>query len=199
MKFIILITLAVFFTGCSEKKDKKLEIKSEVINIKPVGTLSSESIYQFKDTFINQDKIPVTLSKFAGKPTVVAMVFTNCAYACPRITSDMIELEKKLKDHDGKVNFLLVSFDTERDLPDTLKRYAENMNLDKNWSLLHGNDDEVRTLSVLLNIQFAKDPQGNFSHSNIISVLNKDGVLQYQNEGLNVSQDQTLAEIKKLL
>lgn len=199
MKTLIYTSIAIFLLSCSTKKNVDANTKPELTKVQPVGTLSSESIYQLTDTFTTQDNKTVTLSYFSGKPTVVAMVFTHCPYACPRTTSDMVDLENKLKDYDGKVNFLLVSFDSKRDVPDTLKKYAENMNLDKNWTLLHGDDEVVRTLSVLLNIQYAKDPEGNFSHSNIISVLNKDGVLQYQNEGLNVNQDQTLANIKKLL
>ena len=50
---------------------------------------------------------------------------------------------------------------------------------------LHGSEQAVRTLSVLLNVQFEKDAEGNFSHSNIISVLDKGGVLRFQKEGLN--------------
>ncbi len=200
MKVLIYSSLILFLFSCSSRENNNAPTsKAEVIKVQPVGTLSAESIYQLTDTFTTQDKKSISLSSFSGKPTVVAMVFTHCPYACPRITSDMVDLEKKLKEYDGKINFLLVSFDSERDVPDTLKKFAENMNLDKNWTLLHGNEDLVRTLSVLLNIQYAKDAEGNFSHSNIISVLNKDGVLKYQNEGLNVNQDQTLANIKKLL
>ncbi|MBS1761302.1 MAG: SCO family protein, partial [Bacteroidetes bacterium] len=34
-------------------------------------------------------------------------------------------------------------------------------------------------------------------HSNIISVLDKNGVLKFQKEGLNVSQEKTFEAIKK--
>ena len=57
----------------------------------------------------------------------------------------------------------------------------------------------VRTLSVLLNVQFEKDAEGNFSHSNIISVLDKNGVLRFQKEGLNADQAETIANIKQVL
>jgi hypothetical protein len=42
--------------------------------------------------------------------------------------------------------------------------------------VLHGSDDAVRTLSVLLNVQYEKDADGNFSHSNLISVLDQQGI-----------------------
>lgn len=199
MKNIFFLLFFILLSGCSVKDKEKAETVSQPISVKPVGTLSTESIYQLTDTFTTQDNKNITLSHFEGKPTVVAMIFTHCPYACPRITADMIDLERNLKDKDGEINFLLVSFDSERDVPDTLKKYAEKMALDKNWTLLHAGDEVVRTLSVLLNIQYAKNEEGSFSHSNIISVLDKKGILRYQNEGLNVSQKETLNNIKKLL
>ncbi len=165
----------------------------------PVGTISSESIYMLADTFQTQDNRKLTLASFAGKPTVVGMIFTNCTYACPRLTADMKNLQEKLKDENGKINFLLISFDAERDVPEQLKKFGDNLKLDPNWTLLHGSDQAVRTLSVLLNVQFEKDAEGNFSHSNIISVLDKQGVLRFQKEGLNAEQTETLNNIKKLL
>ena len=106
---------------------------------------------------------------------------------------------QKLKDKNGEINYLLVSFDSQRDGPAQLKKFAENSGLDKNWTLLHGSEDAVRTLSVLLNVQFEKDGEGNFSHSNIISVLDKDGVLVYQKEGLNAEHEQTVSTVSQLI
>ncbi len=200
MKILIYSLFAVVLFGCSNMNSKSAFVgEVQKSNAAPVGTLSAESIYQLTDTFQTQDNKNVMLSSFAGKPTVVAMIFTNCTYACPRLTADIKNIETKLKDENGKVNFLLVSFDAERDLPDTLKKYANNIGLDANWTLLHGNEDVVRTLSVLLNVQFAKDADGNFSHSNIISVLDKKGVLRFQKEGLDADASETISTIKNLL
>ncbi|MEO5968122.1 MAG: SCO family protein, partial [Ferruginibacter sp.] len=94
MKFLIYSSLIFFLYSCSGKGNNNSDAtKAEVIKVQPVGTLSSESIYQLTDTFTTQDNKSITLSTFSGKPTVVAMVFTHCPYACPRITSDMVDLE----------------------------------------------------------------------------------------------------------
>ena len=200
MKTFVYSLLAVLLFSCSDTSDKPAftgEVQKN--NTAPVGTLSSESIYQLTDTFQTQDSKSVTLSAFAGKPTVVGMIFTHCTYACPRLTADIKNVENKLKDEDGKVNYLLVSFDAERDLPDTLKKYAKDAGLDENWTLLHGDEEVVRTLSVLLNVQFAKDAEGNFSHSNIISVLDKNGVLNFQKEGLGTDPIEISKAVKQLI
>ena len=158
MKILIFSLFTVVLFSCSNVNTQPAftgEVQKS--NTAAVGTLSSESIYQLTDTFQTQDNRTVTLSSFKGKPTVVAMIFTHCTYACPRLTADIKNIESKLKDEKGKVNFVLVSFDADRDLPDTLKKYANSMSLDENWTLLHGDENVVRTLSVLLNVQFLQN------------------------------------------
>ena len=199
MKILFFSLFTVVLFSCSNVNNQPAftgEIPKS--NTAPVGTLSSGSIYQLTDSFQTQDDKTVTLSSFKGKPTVIAMIFTHCTYACPRLTGDIKNIEEKLKDENGKVNFVLVSFDADRDLPDTLKKYANSMGLDANWTLLHGDENVVRTLSVLLNVQFAKDAEGNFSHSNIISVLDKNGVLVFQKEGLDADHTETIGAIKQM-
>lgn len=164
-----------------------------------VGTIPDESIYNLTDTFTTQDNRPVSLKDFAGAPTVMAMIFTHCTYACPRLTADIQNIESKLGKNSEKVNFVLVSFDSERDLPQQLTKFKKEMKLDNRFTLLHGSDDAVRTLSVLLNVQFQKNSNGDFSHSNIISVLDKKGNLVFQKEGIQADQKQTIQQIIELV
>ena len=97
------------------------------------------------------------------------------------------------------VNFVLVSFDIKRDSPERLKAYAAEMDLPDNWILLCSNEDAVRTMSVLLNVQYEELEDGNFNHSNIVSVLNNNGELVFQVEGLEANQDGTIDTIKEIL
>jgi Uncharacterized protein SCO1/SenC/PrrC, involved in biogenesis of respiratory and photosynthetic systems len=170
------------------------QVEAENPNVIP-----AESIFMLPDTFQTQHNNNFVLASLAGKPTVVAMVFTNCAYACPRITSDMKHIAERLKDNMNKVNFLLVSFDSERDKPAQLTKFAKQMDLDSNWILLHGSEETVRTLSVLLNVQFEKDAEGNFSHSNIITVLDKKGQVKFQKEGLEADHSETIFKLNQLM
>jgi len=198
--FFASIISALLFINCSDTNSKSaFEGTAPKHETAPVGTVSSQSVYMLPDTFQTQDNKNVTLASFAGKPTLVGMIFTNCTYACPRLTADMKAIEQQLKEKNGEINYLLVSFDSQRDGPAQLKKFAENSGLDKNWTLLHGSEDAVRTLSVLLNVQFEKDGEGNFSHSNIISVLDKDGVLVYQKEGLEAEHEQTVSTVSQLV
>lgn len=200
MKVIIYTLLSFILFSCSNSGTQSAFVgELPKSSTAPVGTIPAESIYQLTDTFQTQDNKPITLSSFRGKPVVIGMIFTHCDYACPRLTADIKNIESKLGDKKEQVNFILVSFDSERDLPEQLKKYASSSGLDKNWTLLHGDETMVRTLSVLLNVQFEKDASGNFSHSNIISVLDKNGNLIFQKEGLGADPQGVITAINDAL
>ena len=203
-KYIALFLSAAMLYGCntgntasiSNSDNAKTSVKKAV---KEDGSASAESIFTATDVFKTQDNKDFVLSSLNGKPTVVGMIFTNCGYACPRLTGDMKNIADKLKGQRNKVNFVLISFDTERDNPSQLKKFQKQMGLDDDWILLHGAEEAVRTLSVLLNVQFEKDAEGNFSHSNLITVLDKKGSIAFQKEGLEADHKETIDKIEGLL
>lgn len=197
-KISIIIICLGFLISCNNQNQSAFTGEVEK-TANPVGTIPDESIYNLSDTFTTQDHKIVSLKDFAGKPTVMCMIFTHCTYACPRLTADVKGIEEKLGKKAADVNFVLVSFDPERDTPEQLKKYKEEMQLDKSFTLLHGSEDAVRTLSVLMNIQYQKNQDGDFSHSNVISVLDKQGKLIFQKEGINVSQEETLKVVTEAL
>lgn len=204
-KYIIFFLTAAFFCSC--KNGNNLSASNSITDssnykttdVKNTTAIPAESIFMLRDTFKTQHNNNFVLASLAGKPTVVGMIFTNCGYACPRLTSDIKNISEKLKGNREKVNFLLVSFDSERDIPKQLQKFANQMELDSNWILLHGSEETVRTLSVLLNVQFEKDAEGNFSHSNLITVLDKNGSLKFQKEGLEADHSETIAKINQLV
>ncbi len=196
--FFLLAILASCNQNMKESEKKPLEQISRTI-LRNNDSIPSESIFKLADCFQTQDDSQFRLKMLKGKPTVIAMIFTHCAYACPRLTADIKNIQDSLKDSKEKVNFVLVSFDTKRDSSARLKTFANEMGLNKNWILLHGNEETIRTLSVLLNVQYEEDADGNFSHSNLVSVLDKNGVLKYQKEGLGTKLSESIITIQELL
>lgn len=205
-KYIIGILVIAALAGCSQnfkEAEKKIvepccKQDSQTVPLNKEN-IPAESIFQLTDSFQTQEGKAFSLSMLNGKTTVIGMIFTHCTYACPRLTADIKSIADSLKGEAGKLNYVLVSFDTERDIPARLKIFADEMGLNKNWILLHGSEETVRTLSVLLNVQYEKDAEGNFSHSNLVSVLDKNGVLQYQKEGLGAAHTETIKTIQKLI
>jgi protein SCO1/2 len=99
----------------------------------------------------------------------------------------------------SQIGFALVSFDSERDTPTALRKYRKQNNLGAQWNLLRGGNDDVLELAALLGVKFKKDARGQFSHSNIITVLNADGEIVHEQVGLNQSVDETAKVIESLL
>ena len=58
--------------------------------------------------------------------------------------------------------------------------------------------DDVREFSNVLAVKYKKISPLDFSHSNIISVFDRDGVLVHQQEGLGVDNKKTVDAIMDL-
>ncbi len=151
-----------------------------------VFALSGESIFQLESSWIDQNGKKTTLGAFLGHPVVLAMVYTSCQGACPLITADVQHIESSLAPAmRERTRFVLVSFDPEHDSKTVLKNFGESHGLDfKRWTLLTGTPGNIRELAAVLGVKYKKDTRGNFSHSNIITVLDANGVLRYQQVGL---------------
>ena len=151
----------------------------------PRGLLRGRSIYQLDATWTDDAGAPVQLASLRGQPVVIAMFFASCEYACPLLVTDLLRLRETLPaEARAKTGFVLVTFDTARDTPAALKAYRERMRLDAAWTLLRGEETNVRELAMVLGIKFKQDARGQFSHSNLFTVLNIEGEITHQRAGL---------------
>lgn len=98
----------------------------------------------------------------------------------------------------GKVQFALFSFDPKNDTPDALKAYAKLHGLDLSvWTLLTSNKDAVRQLAAVLGIRYKQDVKGEYSHSNVVTVLNSAGEILYQQVGLRADPKESIEAITR--
>jgi protein SCO1 len=156
------------------------------------------SIYHATSTWSDQRGERRPLDSLAGRGQVVGMVYTNCAYACPRMILDMKRIEGALgSDHD--VGFVIVSIDPERDTPERLAEYARGARLDPDrWTLLHGDEGDILELAALLGVQYRRMADGEFVHSNLLTVLDPQGQVAHRQMGLGADPDRTLEVIRAL-
>lgn len=164
------------------------------------GTFSDNSIYQLDAEWINQSNKKFKLSELKGKPVFLTMFFADCAYACPILVNDMKRIETSIKKENSKnFKYVLVSINPERDKPEVLKQYAIDHKLDlKKWTLLNGSDDNVMELAALLGVKYKKISDRNFSHSNVITLLNSNGEIAFQQIGLNQDLTKMSGAINKI-
>lgn len=162
---------------------------------------SDKSLYQLDSVWNSADGGQFKLAELKGKPQVVTMFFARCELACPVLIHDVKRIEAALPPElRGEVGFVLVSFDSERDTPEALRAYRQRQELNAStWTLLQGKSDDVLELGALLGIKFKKDPQGQFAHSNVITVLNPAGEIVYQLNGLNLDVAPAVSAIQKTL
>lgn len=168
--------------------------------VETAGNHTDKSLYQLDSTWTSDVGREIKLEVFRGRPQVITLFFASCEYACPLLIHDLKRIEESLPvSLSNRVDFILVSFDTERDTPAALRTFRDRQHLNTaHWSLLTGKPDDVRELAALLGVNYRKDGRGQFSHSNIITVLNAQGEVAFQQVGLNKAPDETVKEIAKL-
>jgi protein SCO1 len=164
----------------------------------PVDAPSDFSIYHAVSVWTDQHGDRRPLDSLAGRIQVVGMVYTNCAYACPRMILDMKRIEAELGGAQD-VGFVIVSIDPERDTPERLAEYARGARLDaERWTLLHGDDGDILELAALLGVQYRRMANGEFVHSNLLTVLDPSGQVAHRQMGLGAHPGRTLEVIRSL-
>jgi len=131
-----------------------------------------------------------------GKYVFVSMIFTQCKYACPKIAENIQALESALN---KPFQVVLISFDPKRDNPQTMSAFLNEKKSGKNWTVMTSTDDIIRKSSMLFDISFKELENGDFSHENVIIVLDKQGREIKRIEGLNINVQQEATEILDLL
>jgi protein SCO1 len=168
--------------------------------LKPSTPITDTSLYQLDSTWITDQAKEVKLASLAGRPQVVTMFFANCVAACPILAHDMRKIEDALPENiRTNVGFVLISFDTERDTPQALAKFRHSRRIPEHWTLLTAKPDDVLELAALLGVKFRKDSVEQFSHSNVISILNEKGEITFQQTGLNRDPADPASALKKLL
>lgn len=199
---ILVLTLALFVAGAfaAEEAPQPNPVKPPCCRVLAPGKpLTDQSLFQLDSKWTSDVEREVKLGVLRGRPQVVAMFFAQCEYACPIIVEDMRAIERALAAGlRDRVDFLLVSFDSERDTPAALRAFREKKKLGaEHWTLLRGGADDVREFAALLGINFMRDARGQFSHSNVITVLNAEGEIVFQQMGLNKDAAETIAALEK--
>lgn len=157
------------------------------------------SLYHLESTWTRTDGQPMQLKELRGQVVLVALVYSSCKNACPRILSDMQRIKTASGPLAKNLRFLLVSIDPEVDTPERLKAYSQEAQLESNWDFLQGSPDDVAELAALLGVKYKKVDATDYVHSNIITILDQNGEIVHQQEGLGLEPDQTVSILKGLV
>jgi protein SCO1/2 len=161
----------------------------------------SQSIYQVDATWNTHQSKQLKLSELEGHPVIISMIYGSCTTACPVLVHDVKRLYSNLDENTKKqVKLVMVSFDTDRDTPEALADYVNQYQLNSdNWLFLNGSKQDIRTLATVLGVRYRQRPDGDFDHSNLITILDKRGVIAERIEGLSQPMDEPAKEVTKLV
>ena len=199
MKLISLIIILIFCVSCSKLNNENTNYQTQPFDIS-VSELPDLSIFHLPAKWTTQNKEVIELQDLRGRVLVMVMIYTSCQVACPRLVADMRSIESEIaKNLKGNVKYILVSIDPTTDTPERLKSFAlENQMNDEQWLFLQGDEDSVLEFAAVLGVRYKKVSPVDFSHSNIISVFDRNGVLVYQQQGLGVDNNETVNIIRAL-
>ncbi len=197
-KTLLLFSILIFTFSCKEQNtiQDKITAKTDA----PNGVFSDLSIYNLPSKWTTQDNKTIALKELKGDVLVMVMIYTSCQVACPRLVADMRSIEAQIPENKKEhVKLVLVSIDPETDTPERLKEFSiENHMEADQWVFLRGSESDTREFAAVLAVNYKKISPMDFSHSNIISVFNREGELVYQKEGLGVDNKDTVEKIAQL-
>ena len=131
--------------------------------------------------FTNQDGRLISNEDYLGKVYVIEFFFTTCPTICPIMNANMKRLEEAFGNRD---DFGIASFtiDPDKDTPEQLKRYAENMGVfSQNWHFLTGDASTIYELANTgFNIFAGINPNvaGGFEHQGYFALVDQNGYLR---------------------
>ncbi|CAI8261743.1 MAG: SCO1 protein [Flavobacteriales bacterium] len=131
--------------------------------------------------FTNQDERLISNEDYLGKVYVIEFFFTTCPTICPVMNANMKRLEAAFGNRD---DFGIASFtiDPEKDTPEQLKRYAENLGVfSQNWHFLTGKAETIYELANTgFNIFAGINPNvaGGFEHQGYFALVDQNGYLR---------------------
>lgn len=148
--------------------------------------LPDESLYHLDVAFTDQNNRPFPLTTLRGSPVLISMFYGSCQTMCPILIEDAREVDQALTPAErARLRVVLVTIDGERDTAERLRALAAERNIPlPRWTLLRGSDRDVRELAMVLGVQYRRLSNGNYAHSSILTVLDPEGRVAGQVEGL---------------
>ena len=200
-KIIVLITVLLIgqANAFADTHDHSHHLGSEL----EAEPFSPDSLYQVESTWRSANGNSMKLGALRDRPRIVTMFYASCTVSCPVIVENLRKIERYLSQTQvGKPGFVLVTFDTTHDTPEKLKAFATKRGLNaEDWLLLRGDEEDTLELAVLLGMKYKQTADGNFSHSNIIALLDGNGRIIYRHVGLTLDDailEEFASSLKKM-
>jgi protein SCO1/2 len=144
-----IITLYLFYSALKPNKTLPIynpsDVNPELVDSTVQYISKYHTIADF--SFTNQNGKTVTQKDYEGKVYVADFFFTTCGSICPKMTTNLVDVQKAIKNN-PKVKLLSLSVFPETDTVPALKAYAKKYGvIDAKWNLVTGDKKEIYTMA----------------------------------------------------
>ncbi len=142
----------------------------------------------------------VSLETWKGRWYALTFVYTSCAGTCPLTTKKLKRLDAALVKAGKPLELVVVSLDPAHDTPEAVVAYRARYQLEKEkrWHVLVGDDAQVRTLTMLLNFKYTTNPEsGVILHDNAVFLIAPDGSVKTSMSSLDQPIDAFVSALPK--
>ena len=143
------IILALFYSALKPKKMLPIYnpsmVNPELVDSTVQYISKYHTIADF--SFTNQNAKTITQKDYEGKIYVADFFFTTCGSICPKMTTNLAEIQKAIINN-PKVMLLSHTVFPEIDSVSVLKKYAiKNGVIDSKWNLVTGDKKQIYTMA----------------------------------------------------
>lgn len=157
---------------------------------------------------VNQEGEPVIFpDDFEGAPLVLGFIYTNCPDICSFITANVKKVYDSM-DNPGNTRFVLVTFDPERDTPETLKEYAGAFGMDAEpFYFLSGEPEEINRFMDRMGVRVQESDSREsengekiyfLNHSDKILLIDQNSRLIFDYGGSMTPENIIIEDLEKL-
>jgi protein SCO1/2 len=199
-----IIVISLFYTALKPKKSLPIfnpsDVNPELVDTTVQYVSKYHTIADF--SFTNQNGRTITQKDYEGKIYVADFFFTTCKSICPKMTTNLVDVQKAFLDN-PKVKLLSFTVMPDIDNVSVLKEYAKiNGVVDSKWNLVTGDKKAIYTMarkSYLAVKQGKPDEQYDMVHTeNFVLVDSKKRVRGFY-DGTNKEEIQRLIQDIKWL
>jgi protein SCO1/2 len=140
--------------------------------------LPGASLYQLAVPLETSAGTTLRMADLRGQPVVVTLFYAQCRSVCPLIALALQRLDAAVPAPDReRLRILMVSLDPAHDTPEAMAHFAAEHGIEPGrWILARPRASDVRPLAAALGIRYRTLPDGSFSHSTVLTLLDVDGV-----------------------
>jgi len=144
-----IITIYLFYIALKPSKSLPIfnpsDVNPELVDSTVQYISKYHTIADF--SFVNQNGKIITQKDYEGKVYVADFFFTTCGSICPKMTTNLAEVQKAIINN-PKVMLLSHTIFPETDSVPVLKAYAlKNGVVDSKWNLVTGDKKEIYTMA----------------------------------------------------